>query len=140
MAELIAHPTRVPVPGGKVIDEYVGRASSGDAEVSVAHMIAPGGWVEPAQTPEFDEFTVVLSGCVRVETAGGVLDVTAGSAIVTRAGERVRYSAPLVEGAEYVAICRPAFALDLAGREEASEHGREEASEDGREEASEDGR
>jgi len=123
MAELIARPTRVPVPGGKVIDEYVGRASSGDTEVSVAHMIAPGGWAEPAQTPDFDEFTVVLRGCVRVETATGVVDVNAGGAIVTRAGERVRYSAPLVEGAEYVAVCRPAFAPDLAGREDADDDG-----------------
>jgi quercetin dioxygenase-like cupin family protein len=117
MAELIDKATRIPVPGGKVIDEYIGRVNSGDAEISVALMVAPGGWTEPAQTPQFDEYTLVLRGCVRVETSGGVHDVMAGSAIVARAGERVRYSAPLVEGAEYVAICHPAFALDLAGRE-----------------------
>lgn len=118
MAELIEKATRIPVPGGKVIDEYVGRVNSGDAEVSVAHMITPGGWTEPAQRPQFDEYTLVLRGMVRVETDGGVLDVPAGSAIVTRAGERIRYSAPLDDGAEYVAICRPAFAADLAGRDD----------------------
>ncbi len=117
MAELIEKPTRIPVPGGKVIDEYVGRVTSGEDAVSVAHMIAPGGWVEPAQQPSFDEYTLVLKGCVRVEHPGGVFDVRAGQAVVTRAGERVRYSTPEPEGAEYVAICRPAFAPDTAGRD-----------------------
>jgi quercetin dioxygenase-like cupin family protein len=120
MAELIAKATRVPVPGGKVIDEYVGRVNSGETAVSVAHMVAPGGWVEPAQTPAFDEYTLVLRGRVRVETDGGVYDVDAGQAIVTRAGERIRYGAPTDEGAEYVAICLPAFAPDLAHRDEDS--------------------
>lgn len=118
MAELITAPTRVPVPGGKVIEEYVGRVNTGEAAVSVAHMKAPGGWAEPAQVPEFDEFTLVLAGCVRVEHPGGVLDVRAGQAVVTRAGERVRYAAPEPAGAEYVAICLPAFAPDRAHREE----------------------
>ena len=117
MAELIERPTRIPVPGGKVIDEYIGRVTSGDAAVSVAHMVAPGGWVEPAQQPEFDEYTLVLRGCVRVEHPGGVLDVRSGQAVVTRAGERVRYSTPEAEGAEYVAICLPAFSPDAAGRD-----------------------
>jgi mannose-6-phosphate isomerase-like protein (cupin superfamily) len=117
MAELIEKATRIPVPGGKVIDEYVGRVNSGETALSVAHMVAPGGWVEPAQTPGFDEYTLVLRGRVRVETAGGTYDVGAGSAIVTRAGERIRYSTPDDEGAEYVAICRPAFGPDLARRE-----------------------
>ena len=94
MAELIEQPTRIPVPGGKVIDEYVGRVNSGESAVSVAHMIAPGGWVEPAQRPDFDEVTLVLRGCVRVEHDGGVFDVRAGQAVVTRAGERVRYTTP----------------------------------------------
>jgi len=116
--ELVASAVRVPVPGGKVIDEYAGRAATGDAAVSVAHMTAPGGWAEPAQTPQFDEVTVVLRGCVRVEHDGGVLEVRAGQAVLTRAGERVRYSVPEAEGAEYVAVCVPAFALDLAGRED----------------------
>jgi mannose-6-phosphate isomerase-like protein (cupin superfamily) len=97
------------VPGGKVIDEYVGRVNTGESALSVAHMIAPGGWVEPAQRPEFDEVTLVLRGRVRVEHAGGVFDVRAGQAVVTRAGERVRYTTPDSDGAEYVAVCLPAF-------------------------------
>lgn len=117
MAELIAAPTRIPVPGGKTIDEYVGRVNSGEEAVSVAHMRAPAGWDEPAQTPKFDEFTLVLVGTVLVETAAGVLTVRAGQAAVTRAGERVRYSTPQDEGAEYVAVCLPAFAPDLAQRD-----------------------
>jgi mannose-6-phosphate isomerase-like protein (cupin superfamily) len=118
MAELIGRPTRIPVPGGKIIDEYVGRASTSDNAVSVAHMIAPGGWTEPAQTPEFDEVTLVLRGTVRVETPDGVLDVGAGQAIITRAGERVRYTTPDPEGAEYVAVCVPAFSPDAARRDQ----------------------
>lgn len=118
MPELVPAPTRIPVPGGKTIDEYVGRVTTGTPEVSVAHMVAPGGWDEPAQTPAFDEITVVLRGTVRVEHDGGALDVVAGQAVITRAGERVRYLAPTQEGAEYVAVCLPAFAPDLAGRED----------------------
>jgi mannose-6-phosphate isomerase-like protein (cupin superfamily) len=117
MPELIKAPTRIPVPGGKVIDEYVGRVNSAEAAVSVARMLAPGGWTEPFQTPEFDEFTIVLRGTVRVEHDTGVFDVEAGQAVVTRAGERVRYTTPTPEGAEYVAVCLPAFAPDLARRE-----------------------
>ena len=119
MAELIEKPMRIPVPGGKIIDEYVGRANTGEAAVSVAHMVAPGGWDEPAQTPAFDEITLVLRGLVRVEHPGGVLDVRAGQAVVTRAGETVRYTTPGGEGAEYVAICLPAFTPEGAGREPA---------------------
>lgn len=118
MAELIEQPTRIPVPGGKIIEEYVGRVNSGDATVSVARMVAPGGWQEPAQAPEFDEITLVLRGLVRVETQDGVLDVREGQAVMTRAGERVRYLTPDQDGAEYVAICLPAFAPELAHREE----------------------
>jgi mannose-6-phosphate isomerase-like protein (cupin superfamily) len=125
VAELIEKATRIPVPGGKVIDEYVGRVNSGEAAVSVAHMVAPAGWTEPAQTPEFDEYTLVLRGSVRVETPTGVFDVPAGSAIVTRAGERIRYSVPDAQGAEYVAICRPAFAPDLAHRDDDSDADRD---------------
>ena len=117
MPELVEQPTRIPVPGGKVIDEYVGRVNTSSSAVSVAHMIAPGGWEEPAQTPEFDEVTLVLRGLVRVEHGGGVLDVRAGQAVVTRAGERVRYTTLDGEGAEYVAVCLPAFAPDLANRD-----------------------
>jgi ethanolamine utilization protein EutQ (cupin superfamily) len=114
--QLIAQPTRIPVPGGKVIDEYVGRVTSGTSSVSVAHMKAPAGWDEPAQTPEFDEVTLVLTGTVRVEHDGGTLDVPAGQAVLTRAGERVRYSVG-DEGAEYVAVCLPAFDPGLAHRD-----------------------
>jgi len=118
MAELIAAPTRIPVPGGKTIDEYVGRVNSGESALSIAHMVAPAGWEEPAQAPGFDEFTVVLRGAVRVETAEGVLDVRAGQAVVTRAGERIRYATGPDEGAEYVAVCLPAFSPEGANREE----------------------
>lgn len=118
MPQLIDTPQRIPVPGGKVIEEYVGRVATGTPGVSVARMTAPGGWDEPAQTPDFDEVTVVLRGRVRVEHDGGVLDVTAGQAVLTRAGERVRYSSPDAEGAEYVAVCLPAFAPELVHRED----------------------
>jgi mannose-6-phosphate isomerase-like protein (cupin superfamily) len=117
MPQLIASPTRIPVPGGKIIDEYIGRATTGSAEVSVAHMRAPAGWDEPAQTPEFDEVTLVLAGAVIVEHDDGELVVPAGQAVVTRAGERVRYRVG-PDGAEYVAVCLPAFGPDLAHREE----------------------
>ena len=118
MPQLVPAPTRIPVPGGKTIDEYVGHVTTGDPEVSVAHMVAPGGWDEPAQRPDFDEITVVLRGTVRVDHDGGVLEVEAGQAVITRAGERVRYSTPQGEGAEYVAVCLPAFAPDRAHRED----------------------
>ncbi len=118
MPELVASPARIPVPGGKTIDEYVGRVVTGDEAVSVAHMRAPAGWEEPAQAPAFDEFTLVLAGRVLVEHDGGVLEVHAGQAVITRAGERVRYRTPADEGAEYVAVCLPAFAPDLAVRDE----------------------
>lgn len=116
MPQLIAEPSRIPVPGGKTIDEYVGRVNSGTEAVSVAMMVAPAGWSEPAQTPDFDEVTLVLSGSIEVEHAGEVLRVEAGQAVLTRAGETVRYST--VEQARYVAICVPAFAPDLAHRDQ----------------------
>lgn len=117
MPVLIDRPTRIPVPGGKVIDEYVGRARTTTSEVSVAHMKAPPEWDEPAQTPEFDEVTVVLAGAVIVKYDGGTLEVRPGQAVLTRAGERVRYSVG-PDGAEYVAVCLPAFDPDLAHRED----------------------
>jgi mannose-6-phosphate isomerase-like protein (cupin superfamily) len=116
MPRLIAAPSRIPVPGGKVIDEYVGRVASSSAAVSVAHMRAPAGWSEPAQAPEFDEITLVLEGSLRVDFDGGSLEVTAGQAVTAAAGERVRYSVG-ANGAEYVAICLPAFAPELAHRD-----------------------
>ncbi|MCC6349395.1 MAG: cupin [Candidatus Eisenbacteria bacterium] len=116
----IAAPTRVTAAGSKPkwIDEYVGRANNGESRVSIAHMRSPAGWREPAQAPEFDEYTVVLRGCLRVEHDGGALDVRAGEAVLTRAGERVRYSSPGEDGAEYVAVCLPAFSPGLVHRED----------------------
>ncbi len=114
----ISKPTRVEAAGNKpkLIDEYVGRVNNGESRVSVAHMRSPGGWVEPAQQPEFDEYTVVLKGCLHVTHDGGALDVHAGEAILTKAGERVCYSTPGDEGAEYIAVCLPAFSPDTVRR------------------------
>jgi ethanolamine utilization protein EutQ (cupin superfamily) len=117
MPEHISAPSVIPVPGGKLIEEFVGRVATGSSSVSVARMKAPGGWEEPAQAPDFDEITIVLAGLVRIEHDGGAMDVEAGQAVLTRAGERVRYSTPSAEGAEYVAICVPAFAPELAHRD-----------------------
>ncbi len=116
MAQLIEAPTRIPVPGGKTIDEYVGRVTTADTAVSIAHMVAPPGWTEPYQTPDFDEYTVVLQGTLQVDTPTGPLTVHAGQAVITRSGERIRYSTPTPEGATYLAICLPAFAPHLAHR------------------------
>jgi len=115
MPELIAQPNRIPVPGNKLIDEYVGRVNSGESQTSIAHMRSPAGWSEPGQRPQFDEFTLVLQGMMRVEHEGGVMEARAGQAIVTRKGEWIRYSTP--EGAEYVAVCIPAFAPDTVHRD-----------------------
>jgi quercetin dioxygenase-like cupin family protein len=115
MPQLIAQPNRIPVPGNKIIDEYIGRVNSGESQASVAHMRSPAGWSEPGQRPEFDEFTLVLKGTMRVEFEGGVMEAGAGQAIVARKGEWIRYSTP--EGAEYVAICVPAFAPDTVHRD-----------------------
>jgi len=114
---LITEPTRIPVPGGKVINEHVGRVNTGSEAVSVAHMIAPANWEEPFQTPEFDEITLVLAGSVIVDHDGGPTTVQAGQSILTGAGERVRYSCG-PDGAEYVAVCLPAFAPDTVNRED----------------------
>jgi ethanolamine utilization protein EutQ len=118
--KLITQPTRVRAAGNKpkLIDEYIGRVNSGNSDVSVAHMRSPGGWQEPGQTPEFDEITVVLSGMVRVEYSGGSLDVRGGQAVIAHKGEWVRYSTPEPEGAEYFAICLPAFSMDTVHRDE----------------------
>ncbi|MCW2880070.1 MAG: hypothetical protein JWQ95_4170 [Sphaerisporangium sp.] len=119
MVRKIAGATRIPVPGGKVIDEYVGRVNSGDDQVSIAHMVAPAGWEEPAQTPEFTEYTLVLRGTVLVEHEEGVTQVSAGEAFVSFPGEKIRYTVG-PDGAEYVAVCMPAFAPDIVNRDEAS--------------------
>ena len=119
MPELITRPALVEVPGDKLIREYLGRLATGTDAASLAWMVAPAGWSEPAQTPEFDEVTLVLRGRLRVEHDGGSTEVVAGTAIVTRAGERVRYLVPEGgDGAEYIALCLPAFAPELAHREE----------------------
>lgn len=120
MPTLIPKPTRITAAGNKpkLIDEYIGNVNSGESRASVAHMRSPGGWVEPGQTPEFDEFTVVLRGLLRVEHKGGAIDVPAGQAIHTHAGEWVRYSTPLDEGAEYIAVCLPAFTMQTVHRDE----------------------
>ena len=118
MPTLIAAPTRVESAGNKpkLIDEYVGRVNSGEGRLSIAHMRSPAGWEEPAQTPEFDEYTVVQKGTLRVTHRGGAFDVRAGQAVFARRGEWVRYSTP--EGAEYVAVCLPAFSPQTVHRDE----------------------
>jgi ethanolamine utilization protein EutQ len=119
MPTLIAKPTRITAAGNKpkLIDEHIGRVNSGESRLSVAHMRSPGGWVEPGQTPEFDEFTVVLKGTLRVTHKNGALDVNAGQAIVAHAGEWVQYSTPQPEGAEYIAVCLPAFSPQTVHRD-----------------------
>lgn len=120
MPELLRAPTRVTAAGNKpkIIEEYFGRVNSREDRVSIAHMRSPGGWVEPGQTPEFDEYTVVLRGHLRVKHRGGALDVRAGQAIIARAGEWVQYSTPGDEGAEYIAVCLPAFSPQTVHRDE----------------------
>ena len=120
MPELIAAPTRVEAAGTKpkLIDEYVGRVNTGAEGISIAHMRSPGGWVEPGQRPEFDEYTLVLRGAVRVEYEGGAMEVAAGQAVLTRAGEWIRYSTPGAEGAEYIAVCLPAFSPGTVHRDD----------------------
>lgn len=120
MPELIATPSRVEAAGTppKLIDEFVGRVNGGEERVSVARMRSPEGWAEPAQRPEFDEYTVVLAGAVVVTHDDGELEVEAGQAVLVRAGERVRYSTPRSGGAEYVAVCLPAFAPEAVHRED----------------------
>ena len=119
MLRLIDHPSIVQAVGNKPkrIEEFAGRVNSGHGSVSVARMVSPGGWQEPGQRPEFEEITVVLRGALRVEHEGGVLDVLAGQAVVAKAGEWVRYSTPEAEGAEYIAICLPAFSPDTVHRD-----------------------
>jgi mannose-6-phosphate isomerase-like protein (cupin superfamily) len=119
MPQLIPQPTIVTAAGNKPkrIEEFVGRVNTGAGHVSVARMKSPGGWQEPGQTPEFEEITLVLHGMLRVEHAAGVLEVRAGQAVITRPGEWVRYSTPEPEGAEYVAICLPAFSPETVHRD-----------------------
>lgn len=119
MPTLISQPTRIQAAGNKpkLIDEYIGRVNSKTAAASVAHMRSPQGWVEPGQTPAFDEFTIVLKGMIRVEHKTGSLDVHAGQAVITHAGEWIRYSTPNDGGAEYIAVCLPAFSMETVHRD-----------------------
>jgi hypothetical protein len=119
MPTLIQGPTRITAAGNKpkLIDEFVGRINCGESRLSVAHMRSPGGWTEPGQTPEFDEFTLVLKGLLRVAHKHGTLDVVSGQAIVAHAGEWVQYSTPEANGAECIAICLPAFSPEIVHRD-----------------------
>jgi mannose-6-phosphate isomerase-like protein (cupin superfamily) len=119
MAQLIQQPTRIEAAGNKpkLIDEFMGRVNSQTSQVSIARMQSPSGWQEPGQTPEFDEYTVVLRGMLRVETKTGVMEVHAGQAVITAKGEWVRYGTPGPEGAEYMAVCLPAFSPSTVHRD-----------------------
>ena len=120
MPELIPQASRVEAAGTppRLIDEFVGRVNTDEQRLSVARMRSPTGWQEPGQRPEFDEFTIVLAGMIRVEHDGGAIDVREGQAILTKAGEWIRYSTPEEGGAEYVAVCLPAFSPDTVHRDE----------------------
>jgi mannose-6-phosphate isomerase-like protein (cupin superfamily) len=121
MPTLIPQATRITAAGNKpkLIDEYIGRVNTKTSAASVAHMRSPEGWLEPGQTPEFDEFTIVLKGTLRVQNKDGVLDVRAGQAVIAHAGEWVQYSTPEASGAEYIAVCLPAFSMETVHRDEA---------------------
>lgn len=119
MPKLIEKPSIVEASGNKpkVIEEFIGRANTGATTISIARMVSPGGWEEPPQNPLFTEYTVVLRGVLRVETASGVLEVKERQAVVTQPGEKVRYSTPGPEGAEYISVCLPAFSFETVRRE-----------------------
>jgi len=119
MPTLISQPARIQAAGNKpkLIDEYIGRVNTKTCSTSVAHMRSPAGWIEPGQTPEFDEFTIVLKGMLRVEHEKGAIDIRAGQAIIAHAGEWVRYSTPEEGGAEYIAVCLPAFSMEAVHRD-----------------------
>lgn len=123
MPTLISQPTVIHAAGNKpkLIEEFIGRVNSKSNGVSVARMRSPEGWVEPGQTPEFEEYTIVLAGCLRVESKEGVIDVRAGQAVIAHAGEWVRYSSPHAGGAEYIAVCLPAFSPETVHRDAANE-------------------
>ena len=119
MPTLVAEPTRITASGNKpkLIDEYIGRVNSKTSSVSVAHMRSPQGWVEPGQKPEFDEFTLVLKGTLRVRHKDGEMDIVAGQAVIADGGEWIQYSTPQEGGAEYIAVCSPAFSPDSVHRD-----------------------
>ncbi len=120
MPTLINSPTVIPAAGNKpkIIEEFIGRVTSQTSSISIARMRSPTGWSEPFQTPDFDEFTIILKGALRVEFEGGAMDVRAGQAVIAHKGERVRYSTPDPQGAEYIAVCLPAFSPDTVHRDE----------------------
>jgi mannose-6-phosphate isomerase-like protein (cupin superfamily) len=120
MPTLISKPTRIQSAGNKpkLIDEYIGRVNSQTSTTSIAHMRSPAGWLEPGQTPTFDEYTIVLRGMLRVEHKSGSIDVAAGQAVIAHAGEWIRYSTPNEGGAEYIAVCLPAFSMETVHRDE----------------------
>ena len=120
MPTLITKPTVVKAAGSqpKLIEEFVGRVNTGTDDVSIARMKSPAGWVEPGQKPRFDEYTIVLRGMLRVSTKTETVDVRAGQAVIVHAGEWVQYSTPEPDGAEYVAVCMPAFSMDTVHRDE----------------------
>ena len=126
MPKLIEAPSRVTAAGNKpkLIDEYIGQVNTRTEGVSIAHMRSPGGWVEPGQTPDFEEYTIVLHGMLRVEYRGGVLEVRAGQAVIAHPYEWVRYSTPEADGAEYIAVCLPAFSPHTVHRDEEAEEAR----------------
>lgn len=119
MPTLISQPTRIQAAGTKpkLIDEYVGCVNSRTPSVSVAHMRSPEGWEEPGQAPEFEEFTIVLKGMVRVRHKNGEMDVHAGQAVIAHPGEWIQYSTPHQDGAEYIAVCLPAFSMETVHRD-----------------------
>jgi mannose-6-phosphate isomerase-like protein (cupin superfamily) len=119
MPRIIERPARVEAVGTKpkLIDEYIGRVNSGNEAVSIAHMRSPSGWEEPGQTPQFEEYTIVLRGMLRVEHAGGAFEVRTGQAVIASAGEWIRYSTPEEGGAEYIAVCLPAFSPEIVNRD-----------------------
>jgi ethanolamine utilization protein EutQ (cupin superfamily) len=119
MLRLISSPTKIKAASNKpkIIEEYIGRVNSNTSDISVARMKSPGGWVEPGQTPEFDEYTVVLKGMLRIAHKDGYIDVKEGQAIIALKGEWIQYSTPNEDGAEYIAVCLPAFSPDIVHRD-----------------------
>ena len=120
MPTIIKNPTKIEAASNKpkIIEEFIGRVNSSNQQISIAKMQSPQGWKEPGQTPEFDEYTIVLKGMLRVETKGKTFDIKSGEAVITRKGEWIRYSTPESGGAEYIAVCLPAFSADTVHRDE----------------------
>ena len=120
MPRCIKHPTRIQAAGTKPkqIEEFIGRVNSNTSDLSIAHMVSPQGWIEPGQQPEFDEYTLVLKGTLVIETEDSKINVSEGQAVICTRGEWVRYSTPMAGGAEYIAVCLPAFSPEAVHRED----------------------